>query len=55
MLMADEYKYVLILPELFGGDLPVWLQFTVLSAPIVKDHKRPFTRDGKTAVIIMGN
>ena len=55
VFMADEHKHVFKLLQQFSGDLLFRFQFTVFPAPIVKNHKRPFARDGKTAVVIMGD
>ena len=55
MLVADKNEYVVVRAELFGGQLKFGRQLPALPAPVVKDQQRMFSRDGKTAVVIMGD
>ena len=55
MLMADENEDVVVSLQLFGRDLFVRGQFPALSAPVVEDGQRMPARNGKTAVIVMGD
>ena len=55
MFVADENEYFVIRAELFGCQLQLGCQLPALPAPVVKDQQRMFSRDGKTAMVIMGN
>ena len=55
MFVADENEYFVIRAELFGGQLQLGRQLPALPAPVVKDQQRMFSRDGKTAMVIMGD
>ena len=55
MFMADKDKDVVILFQFFRCELLFRGQFSPFSAPVIEDGQRVLARNGKTAVIEMGD